>query len=355
MNFQTVKHKMKLTIKDQHGIRTPLESKMENKNYHSILIRKADRTSIYDSPSTKYLLSLQSEQSKTTMLSHLNKVAAYFGIDNHHEFYWESLTSDVVYLLRSKLLEENLAPSTINTAMNAVKKTCEFAFISRLMTHEEYARVKLVDRVKGKRVRSQRELTKDEIQTFIKGCQDGTYMGLRDLSIFLLMVGCGLRRGELVNVQLKDIDLDSKKILIKGKGNKHRSNWMPQLTIDCIKEYIEELHTNSSPEDYLFVRFFKHDEPLDHVVIGKDGKAKEMKLALSSVNHILKQRGGLASVVKFKPHDLRGTYATKMLRDGKEISVVCLLLGHSSIETTRVYDLRKDEEAKSSALSHEIF
>lgn len=316
---------------------------------------KVERQHPMDSPSSKYLMSLQSKQSRNTMVSHLNKVASLFGVKHHHEFSWESLTSDAVYLIRNKFLDDGYSPSAINCSLTAIRKSAQFAFTSEMMEHSQFERIKLVEKVKGKRIRKRRELAKEDIQKFLKACDDGTFKGLRDAALFLLMIGSGLRRAEVIGIRLKDLDLNTRKLIVTGKGNKQRLVGVAKISVQYITEYIEEMHSSSEDDAYLFCRYFKNDEKLNHVVVGKNGKEKEMKLALSSVNYILSKRGYKGNVDRFKPHDLRGTYATKMLRDGKDINQVSILLGHKSISTTQNYDLRAEEEAIQTALDHKIF
>lgn len=323
-------------------------------NNNGLLSVKVMRTQAFDSPSSKYILSLESKESRNTMRSHLDKFAQLFGIKHHHEFAWESVTYEALLLVKSKLMDEGLAGRTINTLLTAVRKTSSFAFRDRSMSVEEYERIKLVKNVKIKSVRQMQELSKEQISSFLKSCDNGTFKGFRDAAIFVLCVGCGLRRGEVVKIKMKDINFETNQILIHGKGNKERLVWMESTVFKFISAYVNEVRPHAEAEDYLVVRFFKNDEPRTESFINNKGVEVSNRLAESSVNYVLKSRGISASI-SFKPHDLRGTYATKLLRKKVPIEKVQIILGHESINTTKTYDLTQQSEVEEVMLSNSVF
>ncbi|WP_440877064.1 tyrosine-type recombinase/integrase [Thalassotalea sp. PLHSN55] len=301
------------------------------------------------SPSYLYLISLDSAGSRKTMASCLNFVARFFGVDNHINMAWEHLTYESVCAIRTTLINTNSAPSAINLKITAIKQVCKAAFRISLMSADSYEKIKLVERVKGKRVRTQRIITTAEIQQYLKACDDNSFMGLRDAVIFLLMIGCGLRRAEVVKIMIEDINFATCEIIINGKGNKQRKVWMPQLAKEYLDAYIQEIRTMAPGP--LILKYAINDE------ISLQYLKNDMSccLAPDSVNYILKKRGiALAGLDKFKPHDLRGSYATKQLMSGTPIQTVQKLLGHSDISTTQIYDLSDENEAKNAALTHAI-
>ncbi len=307
------------------------------------------RTSNSLTPSYLYLISLDSAGSRKTMASCLNSVARFFGVDNHLNMAWEKLTYESVCAIRTTLIESNSAPSAINLKLTAIKQACKAAFRISLMNADGYEKIKLVERVKGKRVRTQRVLTSQEIQQYLKACDDNSFKGLRDAVLFLLLIGCGLRRVEAVRIMLCDIDFVTGEIIINGKGNKQRKVWMPQLTKEYLDEYIQEVRTMAPGP--LILKYAINDEiSLSYL---KDDLS--CCLAPDSVNYIVKRRGmELGGLDSFKPHDLRGSYATAQLLSGTPIQTVQKLLGHSDISTTQVYDLSDENEAKKAAMNHSV-
>ena len=124
---------------------------------------------------------------------------------------------------------------------------------------------------------------------------------------------------------------------------------MPEITFEYLMEYISEIRTNQPGP--LLVRFNSEDEPL----LDKLNFETEGFLKAPAVNYILKQRNLSAKTTKaFKPHDLRGTYATNQIDAGTDIFVVSNLLGHANIATTQVYDLREDDAAIKAAREFKV-
>jgi site-specific recombinase XerD len=307
-----------------------------------------DKQNKSQSPASQYLITLESKSSRKTMAGHLNSIARIFGVQDYWQFTWEKITSTSVYYIRERLVDKNLAPATINTMLCAIRQTCKQAFLMGLMSVDEYQRVVLVPNLKASRVRKQTLIKKDAILQFKDGCDDNTLKGLRDFTLFLLLISCGLRRAEVIKIKLSDIDFNTNKILILGKGDKQRNVWMPEKTAEHLIVYLSEAFSDDY-NSYIFVPFLRNDEPC--LVKKKTVEG----LALSSVNYILAKRAKLCGVHKFKPHDLRGTYATTLLNNGEKLKVVAKLLGHSSIKTTQIYHILEEEDARKAAMRHNVY
>lgn len=139
----------------------------------------------------------------------------------------------------------------------------------------------------------------------------------------------GMRRAELCDLQLDDVDLAKKELRVTGKGNKVR-------LIPVSDALLQEL------ENYLQIR-----KPLEanemHFFIGPRGKKLNDKFVYSAVNSYL----SLVSTKKKKsPHILRHSFATHVLDNGAEISKVKKILGHASLASTQVYTSANIEQLK---------
>ena len=302
-------------------------------------------------PSAQYLGALQSDKSRRTMSSHLNKVAQLFGVPEHSQFQWELLDADVVDYIRRSFADDGLAPNTINALLCAVRGTTKKAFQMQMMAHENYDRIKLVQNLKATRVASRRVLTTAEIRMFLAACDDNTFKGLRDSALFALVVGCGLRRSEAINIELKHMDLASGEIIITGKGNKQRPVWMTDITQKFMDEYIRELRGRDP--GYLIVRMKSNDDPMLRSQKSPDSVPG---IAPDSVNDIFKSRGLEGNMESFKPHDLRRTFATQHLDDGTDIRLVSRLLGHANVATTtQAYDFTEDNAARDAAKGRDFY
>jgi integrase/recombinase XerD len=296
-----------------------------------------------ESPSARYLMQLGSSSSRQTVASQLNRISRLFSVHDHSDFLWESLDSDIIYLIREKL-KTFWSPVTINAAISAVKGTCEVAFQFKQIDADRYWRIKNVKKLKSVRVPSGRELSGMEARVFLNACDDNSFTGLRDSALFSLIIGSGLRRAEAASLHNENIDISKREVKVTGKGDKQRKVWIPEDAVPFLHSYKDELRGDS--DGPFFVRFGKDDEP----------RLKSKKeIAPSSVNHIFNERIEAFNIEIFKPHDLRHTYATKLLREGVDLKTVSRLLGHSSITTTQIYDLRDESVARDAALNHRIF
>lgn len=130
----------------------------------------------------------------------------------------------------------------------------------------------------------------------------------------------GIRKAELCNMILKNVDIDGREIKIIGKGNKER--------IIPIGDDLAILYTN-----YLTIRKAK-EKSSDYFFVNTKGNKLNERFVYSVVNNYL----SLVTVKSKKsPHILRHTFATHILENGAEISKIKKLLGHASIASTQVY------------------
>ena len=146
-------------------------------------------------------------------------------------------------------------------------------------------------------------------------------LGLRNLLILELLYSCGVRVSELVNIKLKDIDFNNKRILILGKGNKERYVLYGHICSDLLNEYLTKSYSKlNKNSEYLLLNKFgnKITDRAIRMIIDDIVKKSSLKLNIS-------------------PHTLRHTFATHLLNEGADLKVVQELLGHENISTTGIY------------------
>lgn len=157
------------------------------------------------------------------------------------------------------------------------------------------------------------------------------FEGLRNKLIVELFYATGIRRIELIQIKLSDIDLHNKTLKVLGKRNKERYIPLISSVIDSLNLYIIERNTLTSLKDkeYLFLT------------------KKGVKIYETLVYRIINDYFSKASSkVKRSPHILRHSFATHLLNQGANLNAVKELLGHSSLAATQVYTHNSISELK---------
>lgn len=281
-------------------------------------------------PAKRYLGSLESQQSRSSLGSLLNVVANYFVPGKTYKTLdWSMLDSEHIYNFRDWLNQHNKSPSTINTYLSALKGVAREAWSLKLISVETYLAIKEIKRSKGTRTSSSRSLSLDELNSLIDHCmaQDGP-IAMRDACLIALVYGAGLRRHEAVGLELVDYKRQKRSIKALGKGNKERVNTLNDRVIDILECWLDERGRHSGP---LFVR------------VRKGGKITNDAVSTQTVYDIIVRRYQEAGLERLTPHDLRHTYATNLLESGVDILLVQELMGHANLETTKIYDKRQDK------------
>lgn len=288
------------------------------------------------SASDIYLLSLQSKQSRVTMASMLNIISFKLGnTKSHQTMDWSSLHYEQILMLLSQLSDEGKSPATINVYLSALKGVAKEAWRKKLIDVECYQHIKEIKRIKGTRSIKGRALDLAELNTLIDYCmaQDGV-IAMRDAAVVALVYGAGLRRHEAAGLQLSDLNVNEGTIKVLGKGNKERINALHDRNLDIIHTWLDERGLAPGP---LFLRARKGNRLVNEPISGQ------------TIYDIVIRRYKEAGLKRLTPHDLRRTFATKLLENGEDVFLVQDLMGHSSVETTKNYDRRADSAKKKAA------
>ena len=285
----------------------------------------------HDNPAQAYVDSLQSKLSQVTMTSLLNNISRILGFQNLLYCPWGMLNKRAVEYVIRKLREKSLSPSTINLYLNAMRQTAEYASDLEIMEPAELRRIKRIKQERGFRCSHGREVTSCELKKLILTCMSTpqTNKDMRDAAIICIMRGCGLRRSEVVGLQIGSFDPSTRTLSVVGKGNKERRLRVPKKVFPFIERWIEyRLKTHAFNEDPLFCG------------VHRSGGLINRDLTSKGIEKILKTRIKSAGVDDFSPHDLRRTFCTGLLSSGVDMSDVQKLMGHSDMKTTQRYDMR---------------
>ena len=142
----------------------------------------------------------------------------------------------------------------------------------------------------------------------------------RDLAIFELLYGCGLRVSELVGLNLDDFDFNERWIRVRGKGRKERQVPFGAKAASAIERYLPDRRPLDSAERALL---------LNHA-----GRRLTDRGARGIVKFYAAMISGDSSI---HPHSFRHAYATHMLSDGADLRAIQELLGHAQLSTTQKY------------------
>lgn len=156
-----------------------------------------------------------------------------------------------------------------------------------------------------------------EVKHLLNCFEPYTYLGERDKLICMLMLDCGLRRGEVVNLSLDDIDRVNQTMVINGKGSKQR-----------IVPYGETV--KKQLDRYLSLR---EDKPFTNLFLTNDYEP----ITANTIKMLFKRLKEQSCISRIYPHLLRHTFATNYILNGGNLEVLRVLLGHSSINITQMY------------------
>lgn len=157
------------------------------------------------------------------------------------------------------------------------------------------------------------------------------FEGARDKLIIELLYATGMRRAELVNLKIEDVDLTGQVLKVLGKRNKERLLPLLPSTVEQIKNYMVRRSELESGLD------------LPYLFLTKEGLKIYETLVYRTINRYFSL---VSPKVKKSPHILRHTFATHLLNRGADLNSVKELLGHSSLASTQVYTHNSIAELK---------
>jgi integrase/recombinase XerD len=150
---------------------------------------------------------------------------------------WHRLDYAHTSAIRSKLAER-FAPATANRMLAATRGALKAAFKLGLMSADHMTRACAVDPIRGSRVMKGRALSKGELLALFEACDPSKAGGARNAALLGLLYGGGLRRAEVVALDLADFDAATGKLVIRGKGNKERTAWVTNGSRDALDAWL---------------------------------------------------------------------------------------------------------------------
>jgi len=250
-----------------------------------------------------YLLKLELKQyALNTAKTYIQLFEKFINYYKDNEL--NAIDENDIRLYMQQLVQKGKSHSYINQMINSIKFYYEVVL---QMPNRFYS----IERPR-KRETLPKVISLEEVQSIIKNTNN-----IKHKCIVSLLYSAGLRRSELLNLKMEDIDSKRMVISVKnGKGNKDRLTILSQSVLKDLRVYFLKW----KPKTYLFE--------------GKPG----CMYSPTSVLKIIKNAAEKANIKKnITPHMLRHSFATHLLENGTDLRYIQVLLGHSSTRTTEIY------------------
>ena len=258
-------------------------------------------------------------------------------------------TRDLVLDFLGDMRSRGLAAGTCNQRLAALRSYLAYAAGSDAAVQSVALSVASIPKVKGPQ-RVKERLTGEQVSALISAPDASTRKGVRNRAMLALMYDTGIRLSELVGLDVSDVWLDDEpRVLVRGKGDKERFVAITDRTVGHLRALLECMHgADPGPSDPLFFTMRAgakcriSDSTVQGIVQACADRAREACPGMPE---------------RVYPHMLRRSRATDMYQDGTPIEIVSTVLGHASVDTTRVYavqSLEKMRERMESAYPQEI-
>lgn len=206
---------------------------------------------------------------------------------------------------------------------------CTINRFARYLRHSGQGNIPVTIQFKNEAPKPKMILTKAEIERLYQITND-SLMGMRDRAMLAVFYGCGVRRNEALQLEVKDILPDRNLVHVRwGKGNKSRYVPMVGRVKADLLQYL------------LYARpMLLSREVHQSFFVGINGKPLKKNALYERLKKLLRQ----AKIDKpIGLHSLRHSIATHLLHNGMKLSVIARFLGHSSLESTQIYTHIQDE------------
>lgn len=160
--------------------------------------------------------------------------------------------------------------------------------------------------------------------------------GLRDFTMFTLMLGTGIRVSECVGLNIEDLDLENQRLKVRRKGGNESIIYYGEEVDGALENYMiyrERIIANEGHENALFLSI------------------QNKRISVRAVeNMVTKYTGKLNTLKRITPHKLRSTFGTNLYRETNDIYMVADFLGHKDVNTTRKHYASISDDKRRNAI-----
>lgn len=271
-------------------------------------------------PITSFLnyLALEKKYSKNTIMAYQNDLNSFqlfcnqeYGNESISTVNYAQIRTWIVCLVNSKISNRS-----INRKVSSLKSFYKFLQkikqieVNPLVKHQALKVLKQV----------QVPFSEKEIFSVLNSLDEGDFESVRNKLMVELFYSTGIRRNELINIKITDIDDVNETVKVLGKRNKERFIPLLKSVQESLKKYSKIREEIEGEEPYLFLT--------------KNGKKIYDTLVYRTINNYFSAE---SSKVKKSPHVIRHSFATHLLNEGADLNAVKELLGHSSLASTQIY------------------
>ena len=261
-----------------------------------------------------------------------NTISSYVSDLNHFFTLHDEISRDSIIKYKEDI--SNLSSSSINRKLSAIKSFNEFLLMLGLIDNIKVIKRDFI-KIQGKG--NPTNITESQVLEFLDKVNNKYSLHrIRNIAIIYLIANTGIRREEITNLKLRNLDLVNGELKLIGKGDKERTVLLNDVAIKVIKDYlkIREKHKFASSQ-YIFLT------------------ERSEKLNKDTVNYIFNSYG--IDEDKVRPHSCRHSYASSMIEN--EMFTLPELqnqLGHSSISTTGIYCHAREDNIKKKINNYQI-
>lgn len=234
---------------------------------------------------------------------------------------------EVIKNFLEHLYDEGFSVSSTERKLACLKSFFHYLVREEVVEADPTSDIKLPKKAK----RLPKALSISETIKLISAPRKKDHISLRDAALLELLYATGMRASEAANLNVSDINLSVSFVKCFGKGSRERIVPINKLTLQAIKEYLE----NGRP------KFPKKDK--EALFVDKNGERLSRQGLWLTIKKYVKMTGVKG---KTSPHTLRHSFATHLLEKGADLRSVQEMLGHADISTTQIYTSVSRERLK---------
>lgn len=208
--------------------------------------------------------------------------------------------------------------STMETRIHYLSSFWDFLTIEELVEKNPIKKVEII-KTESK---IKKPFSAEDLEALRDGCKN-----IRDRALIEFLYSTGVRVSELVRLNIGDLDLRHKKVIVYGKNSKERVTYLTETALFHLKRYLKKRATDSGKS---------YDEMANQPLF-TSLRSSFIRFSIAGIQFMLRSLSKLTGVKNVHPHRFRRTIATDLLNRGMPLEQVKQLLGHEKIDTTMLY------------------